>query len=369
MTKKVKLDPQTAYLQAAPAQYINQEGILKKAGAYVSEWGERVLISGGVRALKAAEKDLTESLDQCGIYWEKNVFKGEVSQSNMGIIKEKAEAMKADLIIGVGGGKAIDTAKAAAEDLRLPVAAVPTIAATCAAGSAFAVVYTEDGQFERDYFMTQNPRLVMVDPQIIAEAPAKYLKSGILDSLAKWYEGQAVASGIADPSLETVVAMNLAEILYNKMRNQAITAVEQCENSELGPELKEVIDLNIYLTTIIQSLGQNTSRGAAAHGIHNGMTAIAESHELLHGLKVGYGIIVQLYLEEKSEDYIADVIDFFNQLGLTPSFKGLGLPFTEDNLEKTAAKSVNDTVMLKMPIKVTEEMIIEAMKKVEAEVN
>jgi glycerol dehydrogenase len=369
MGKKGYLNPQTAYLQAAPAQYINEKDILKKAGAYVSEWGERVLISGGVRALKSAEKDLTESLDEYEIYWEKNIFKGEVSTSNIDLIKEKAEKMKADLIIGVGGGKAIDTAKAAAEDLQLPVAAVPTIAATCAAGSAFAVVYTEDGQFERDYFMTQNPRLVMVDPEIIAAAPAKYLKSGILDSLAKWYEGKAVAGGIDHPSLETVVAMNLAEILYNKMRNEAIIAVEQCEKNELGKELKEVIDLNIYLTTIIQSLGQNTSRGAAAHGIHNGMTAIKESHQLLHGVKVGYGIIVQLYLEEKSKDYIADVVDFFNQLGLVPSFEGLGLPFTESNLVKTAAKSVNDTVMLKMPVKITEEMIIDAMKKAEAEVN
>jgi len=368
MTKENRLDPQTAYLQAAPAQYINEKGILKKAGAYVSEWGGRVLISGGVRALNAAEKDLIASLDENNIYWEKNIFKGEVSQSNINIIKEKAKKMKANLIIGVGGGKAIDTAKAAAEDMRLPVAAVPTIAATCAAGSAFAVVYTEDGQFEKDYFMTQNPRLVMVDPQIIAEAPAKYLKSGILDSLAKWYEGKAVESGIANPSLETVVAMNLAEILYNKMREEAIIAVEQCENNELGDELKEIIDLNIYLTTIIQSLGQNTSRGAAAHGIHNGMTSIKESHDLLHGLKVGYGIIVQLYLEDKAEEYIDDVIKFFNELGLEPSFKGLGIPFTEDNLKKTAAKSVNDTVMLKMPIEVTEEMIIEAMKKVESRV-
>ena len=116
-------------------------------------------------------------------------------------------------------------------------------------------------------------------------------------------------------------------------------------------------------------MGQNTSRGAAAHGIHNGMTSIEESHELLHGLKVGYGIIVQLYLEEKPESYIDDVINFFNELGLEPSFKGLGLPFTEDNLRKTASKSVNDTVMLKMPIKVTEEMIIEAMNKVESKVN
>jgi glycerol dehydrogenase len=369
MVKKVKLDPQTAYLQAAPAQYINEKDVLKKAGAYISEWGERVLISGGVRALKAAEKDLTESLDEYGIYWEKNIFKGEVCQLNIDLIKEKAEKMNADLIIGVGGGKAIDTAKAAAEDMRLPVAAVPTIAATCSSGSAFAVVYTEDGQFERDYYMTQNPRLVMVDPQIIAEAPAKYLKSGILDSLAKWYEGKAVESGIDNPGLETVVAMNLAEILYNKMREQAITAVEQCENNRLGKELKEIIDLNIYLTTIIQTLGQNTSSGAAAHGMHNGMTAIAESHELLHGLKVGYGIIIQLYLEQKPQDYIAAEIDFFNQLGLEPSFKGLGLPFTEENLEKTAAKAVNDKVMLRMPIKVTEKMIIEAMKKVEKEVN
>jgi glycerol dehydrogenase len=63
------------------------------------------------------------------------------------------------------------------------------------------------------------------------------------------------------------------------------------------------------------------------------------------------------------------VINYFNQLGLIPSFKGLGLSLTEENMKKTASKSVNDTVMLKMPMKVTEAMIVEAMKRVEAKVN
>ncbi len=365
MNKLSGLDPETAYMQVAPAQYINQEDILKKAGDYIIEWGTRALISGGEKGLKSVEGDLLEALDQKGIYWEKHIFHGEVARSNIEVIKRNARAMQADVIIGVGGGKAIDAAKAASEDLGLPVVTIPTVAATCAAASPLAVMYTEEGTFDYDYFMTQNPQLVMVDPKVIANAPSKYLLSGILDSFAKWYEGKAVESGISDPNLETVMAMSLASVLYEKLRQNAIVAFSNSEENKVSTELKETVDIIIYLTAIIQSVGKNTSRGAAAHAIHNGVTVIPESHDVLHGLKVGYGIVVQLYLENKPQDYIDDVVDFFGKLGLTPSLKGLGMPYSDDNLKKVAAKTMNDTLMLRMPEKISQEMLIEAMKKAE----
>ncbi len=360
------LNPQTAYLQTAPAQYVNENNILLKSGAYISRWGKKALISGGVKALKSIESQLFPSLDQSDIEWDKHVFRGECSDENISQIIEKAEAMGADVIIGVGGGKALDSAKTAAGACMVPVVCIPTVAATCAATSAFSVIYTPEGEFKRDHFLTTNPNLVLVDPDVIANAPVEYFKSGIFDALSKWYEGRAVLSGIDNPDIYTLSAMKLAEILYNKTNEKAGSAVELVAKNQLGDSLVEVIDLNIYLTGVIQSLGQRTSRGAAAHAIHNGLTLMEESHELLHGIKVAYGIIVQLLLEEKTKDEIEGVLSFFRDLGLNPSLKGLGMPFDKEILTRVATKAANDTVMRNMPFVVEPEMVLEAMIELES---
>ena len=56
--------------------------------------------------------------------------------ANIAAIKAGAQKHKANVIVGVGGGKSIDAAKQAAADLGLPVVCIPTIAATCAATTA-----------------------------------------------------------------------------------------------------------------------------------------------------------------------------------------------------------------------------------------
>ncbi len=360
------LNPQTAYLQTAPAQYVNEKDILLKSGAYISRWGKKALISGGVKALKSVEDKLFPSLNKSNIYWKKHVFKGECSDENISIIIRKAEEIEADVIIGVGGGKALDSAKTAAETYKVPIVCTPTIAATCAAASAFSVIYTPEGEFKRDNFLTTNPNLVLIDPDVVANAPVEYLKSGIFDALSKWYEGQAVLSGIKNPDLFTISAMKLAEILYKNMKEKARSAVELVEKNQVGDSLKEVIDLNIYLTGVIQSLGQTTSRGAAAHAIHNGLTLMEESHDLLHGVKVAYGIIIQLLLEKKSTEEFQEVLSFFKELGLNPSLKGLGLPFDKELLTKVAKKAADDTVMKNMPFVIEPGMIIAAIIDLES---
>ncbi|MTI58769.1 MAG: iron-containing alcohol dehydrogenase family protein [Firmicutes bacterium] len=353
------------FLQAAPGQYINKKRIIEKSGNYIQEWGKRALISGGIKALKSLDNRLINSLEEYNICWKKHIFTGECCDNNILTIREKAINFSADLIIGVGGGKSLDTAKAAAEECNIPIITIPTIAATCAATTAVSIIYNEAGEYIDDFYLKTNPKLVLVDPQIIADAPLKYLQSGIFDALSKWYEGKAAVKGIERPDIYTLAAMELAALLNREMEANAGLALDLTKCNLVGKELIDIIDLNIYLTGMIQSLGMSTCRGAAAHAIHNGLTLIPESHKLLHGIKVGYGIIVQLYIEDLPQSEIDTTINFFKELGLETSFKSLNLPYENDLVDKVSLKAANDPSMKKMPMHVSMDMVEEAIKKLE----
>jgi len=360
------LNPKEAYLQTAPVQYENKKHILSQAGEYLSPWGNKILISGGRKALKASlnriEKGLHKEED---LKWEKHTFIGECCDDNIDEVSRKAQNFEADIILGVGGGKSIDTAKVAAEKAGCYLAAVPTIASTCSAASAFSVVYTSAGLHLRSHYLTSHPVLVLIDPEIIAEAPVKYLKSGIIDGLSKWYEGRAVIEGMEDPDLFSQSAIKLAELLEREIRKHAYPSVQSCQKNRASKALMKVIDLNVYLTGVIQSLGQKTSRGAAVHAIHNGLTVMEESHEILHGIKIAYGIIVQLFLENKTDKEINALVNFFKKLDVVPSLAGLGLPADPDILQKVGEKAVREEVMYRMPEKIELEDLLKAMNQTE----
>jgi len=360
-----KLDPQTAFLKTAPLQYVNCTSILEKSGDYIRVWGKKALICGGKRALEASRKQLTHSLKSAGISWEEHIFTGECCDENIECVVEKLKQCKADVLIGAGGGKCLDTAKAAAGACTIPVVCIPTIAATCSATTAQSVVYSKTGIFERVIFLSSNPQLALVDPDIIAGAPVQYLQAGILDSLAKWFEGRTVFKGIKTPDIYTSSAMCLSKLLYDEMKKKAVQAIESVKENRVSDPLIHVIDLVVYLTGVIQGMGHETLRGGVAHAVHNGLTLIEESHALLHGIKVGYGIMVQLVLEKVSQKELREVLHFFRKLDFEPSLKGLNLVINRDDALKIAEKAAGDPYVGKMPYPVEPEMILWAIEKLE----
>src|SRR5919205_1191320 len=98
-------------------------------------------------------------------------------------------------IVGAGGGKVLDTARAAAADLKLPVVNCPTVASSDAPCSALSVIYTDEGVFQEYRFYRKNPDLVLVDTQVIAQGPVRLLVAGMGDALATWFEARTCVAG------------------------------------------------------------------------------------------------------------------------------------------------------------------------------
>lgn len=362
MNKKTALSPRT-FVRTGPAQYVNRSGILNMAGGCIAPWGSRALISGGKRALAASEAKLTKSLDRAGIKWQKHRFEGESSPRNITTIKVEALEFNANIVIAVGGGKSLDAAKQAATELGLPAVCIPTIAATCSATTALSVIYNDRGEFQRASVHARNPSLVLVDPEIITRAPGIYLRAGILDSLAKWFEGRAVSRSLQGPDVLNTAALQLSEVLYNAHRKHAAGAVRLNAEKQVDEALIQTLDVVILLTGMIQTLARGTRFTALAHSVHNGMTLMQESHKVLHGLKVGYGIMVQLCAENSQE--FDDVLSFFRQLGLEPSLKGLNLPFDRELILRIADKAANDPDLGPLYYPVNKSVIAAAMERLE----
>jgi glycerol dehydrogenase len=358
------IDPNVDYLLTAPVQYISGPNTLDVCGRFITKWGQNVLVSGGKKGLKSVESKLFPALEAADVKYEVNLFTGECSDKNIAVLVEKVQRMGRDAIIGVGGGKSLDAAKRAAEICHVPVICIPTIAATCAAASVLTVIYTEEGVHKKDHYLEKSPNLVLVDTEIIANAPVEYFESGILDSLSKWYEGKAAFKGISNPDIFASSALKLAALLNEIMEKEAVTAVQAVKQRQASAEVAQITDLNIYLAAVIQSIGKKT-RGAAAHALHAGLSVIPQSHAIFHGYKVGYGIVAQLFMEKEDLKEIRRVVNFFRKLDLEPSFKGLGLPFDADLLRQVAEKAILTDPMKNMPFEVHAEQVIAAMEQVE----
>ena len=365
MAKKTQISA-LDFLRTGPAQYINRPLIVRQAGEYVAQWGKRALISGGKTALKVSEKHLTRSLAGAGVKTETLLFQGECSPANIARIKTRSQRFKADVIIGVGGGKSLDTAKQAAAELGLPAVCVPTIAATCAATTALTVVYDDHGVFLRYHIHPRNPSLVLVDPEIITRSPEIYLRAGIMDSLAKWYEGRAVWPSVKNPDVLSSSAFQLADVLYQGHRKNAIGAVRSNAAHRVDDALIQTLDITILLTGMIQTLAKGTLFTGLAHPVHNGLTLMNESHDVLHGLKVGYGIMVQLLVQNCPRKEFDDALAFFRKLGLEPSLKGLKLPYDRTLVLRVAEKAANDPDIGPLDFPHNTEAVAAAMVKLEA---
>lgn len=314
----------------SPGKYVQGINLLGSAGEHIKDFAKNCLILVSPSTFNKAQDILGKSLSKNGIKFSIIKFNRECSKTE---IKRLVEAMKkdgCDAVIGMGGGKALDTAKAVAHYAKTPVAVIPTIASTDAPCSALSVIYTDNGIFEEYLLLPRNPDLVLVDTQIIADAPARLLVAGIGDALATWFEARANAAGFGKAmagGLPTVTALAIAETCFHTLLDEGLKAKKAVEHHVVTEAVDQIIEANTYLSGI----GFESGGLAAAHSIHNALTELDETHDIYHGEKVSFGVLVQLVLENAPMEEVDTVCEFCASLDLPLTLAQLNI--TKD-LEK-----------------------------------
>lgn len=329
-----------------PTRYIQGSKEMENLCQHASNFGTNLFVltspSGKGRVEKAISKS-QEGTDTKVVY---EAFNGECCMSEINRIIDLLNASECDTVVGIGGGKIHDTAKAVAYYAKKPVVIVPTIASTDAPCSALSVIYTDEGVFESYLFLPSSPNIVLVDTEVVANAPARLLVAGMGDALATYFEARACQRSDASNCVGgkiTLAAMALGRLCYDTLLENGYAASKAVESKVCTKHVENIIEANTYLSGI----GFESGGLAAAHAIHNGLTLIEATHSLYHGEKVAFGTIVQLVLEQAPMDEIMEVIDFAQSVGLPTTLEELGVDKTktEDIMEVAKlACSENDTL-------------------------
>lgn len=312
-------------LTIAPAQVMRGSGILSQCGTTIARFGKRPLVIGGDRTLAIIQPFLQPIFQDQALQTAQASYGTDCSETGLEALREAIVNHQADLIIGVGGGKALDAAKLVAYQSQLPIVTIPTSAATCAAWTALSNVYSDQGAFQYDVSLIKCPDLLILDYDLIQTAPQRTLVAGIGDALAKWYEA-SVSSGHSDHTL-VIAAVQQARVLRDLLLQKSVAAV-QAPGSAIW---REVVDASVLMAGMIGGLGGAQCRTVAAHAVHNGLTHLLQSHDALHGEKVAYGILVQLRLEEMLQSNLLaatsrqQILKFYTDLGLPQTLGDLGL--------------------------------------------
>ncbi|GHD28755.1 glycerol dehydrogenase [Nocardiopsis kunsanensis] len=310
---------------ASPGRYVQGRGALGRLGTLMEGLGSRrplVLTDDVVRGL--TEQVLTGSFAQADLPLAFERFGGMPTSAEADRVSGVIDEGGHDAVIGLGGGTAIDTAKAAGDNAGVPWVSAATVASTDAPTSALSVVYTESGSFESYRFYSRNPALVVVDTQYVAEAPVRFLSAGVGDALATWIEARAVRRAHSPNmvgGLPTHAGSTLAELSWNLLWRSALPALEAVEKNLVTQDVEAIVEA----TTLLSGLGFESGGLAAAHAIHDGLTAVDQTHHFTHGEKVNIGSLTQLVLEGAPASEIDPFAEFTARVGLPTTLTEAGL--------------------------------------------
>lgn len=361
----------------SPTKYVQGENELLNLGYFVKTFGEKALLIANQDDVNRVREKLEKTAAKFGVEFIETNFHGEASRVEASRLQELAKKESCDCIIGLGGGKAIDTAKVVAEGKNLII--VPTIVATDAPTSHSAVLYTEAGEFDDYAYFMQSPSVVLIDTTIIAQAPTRFLVSGMGDALSTYFEARATSrafanvnaglpcgarEGVCPPAKSTNTALALAKLCYETLLEDGYKAKEASDLNVVTPALENIIEANILLS----GLGFESGGLAAIHAIHDGLTILHDAHGATHGEKVAFGVICQLILENAPSKELYEVLDFSLSIGLPVCLEDIGVKsITDEQLTEVAEKScIPEESIHSMPFKVDVEQVKSAIMVADA---
>lgn len=312
----------------APLKYVQGRDALLKFYEEMSYMGKRWLFVCSNSGYKACFAKVEKSFEGKEDYRRYEIFGGVSSNGEIEKMRKIVREDNIDTVVAVGGGSAIDTAKATAYYEGKHICIIPTVVATDAPCTGLSVIYNDDHSFDKYLFYPTNPDAVICDTTIIANSPVKFLIAGMGDALGTYFEGRA-SIRTESASLEgtgiTRAGQVLSELCYDTLRDYGKQAVEACKAHVVTPALENVVEANVYLSGV----GADNVNCAAAHSFYNGVTSAVAKHAD-HGCCVAFGTLVQLVLEGVSKEEFEEVQDFCLEVGLPVTLEECGVTTEEE---------------------------------------
>jgi glycerol dehydrogenase len=321
---------------ASPGRYVQGYKELEKILRHISWFGSSYLVITSKGRKAALSATLDASFAAAGKKLDYVIFDGEVTKKGIQKIVDAKKGAKCDGVIGVGGGKVLDTAKAVAYYLKVPICIVPTIASNDAPTSSLSVIYREDGAFDDVMFYEKSPDVVLIDTDIIVQAPARLLVAGMGDALATYFEARTCVEAWRDNFLgtaeggmtggsrgskATVTAMAIAELCYKVLLEDGVQAKLACEKKTVTKSFNRIVEAN----SLMSGIGFESTGVATAHAVYCGFSELRGRQHLYHGEYVAFGTIAMLLFEGKPKSEIDAVVRFCMSVGLPVTFADMGL--------------------------------------------
>ena len=325
-------------------------------------YGKKVALIVGEKAFEASKGKLLPALKDFDIVHEE-IYGKEASFANIDRLSSREHVQDADIIIGVGGGKCLDVAKAVGDRVNKPVFTVATIASTCAAVTKISIIHNEDGSFKEILRLKSAPVHCFIDPEIIVNAPAKYFWAGMGDTMAKHVE--CVFSAKNDVlDFESELGRTISMLCYEPILAKGEKAYEDVKNHQVSQEVEDVIKSILIATGAVSVSVDPAYNSALAHALYYGLTVrewMERKH--LHGEIVSYGTLIQLMVDDQKEE-LRRVYDFNKKVGLPVCLKDLDLT-RDDPLDDVLDATIINPELDHIPYPITKEMVRKAIDALE----
>jgi glycerol dehydrogenase len=362
-------------LVAGPGRYLQAAGALDDLGRQARPFGSRALLVTDAVVDGALGARMREACAAAGVEVSTARHDGLPTEAAAVDLAHRAREAGADLLIAAGGGRVIDTVKVASVVARLPLAAVATSSATCAAASGLAVLYEDDGR-HRESRRLPAPDLCLVDPEVIARAPVRLLAAGMADALAKQVEGRAAAHP-EGTTLNTRMALALCEEVADTVLLLGVDAARDVAAGRASEAVEEVVRASVLGAALIGGLGGRRVRSAGGHALYYAATHYAAEYPGgapgwqrigLHGELVGFGLLFQSCLVGQPPGEVSRLAGFLARIGVPLTLTGLGLGDPDGrDLARLATLVVRPGSPIgNLPVKPTEAQVLAALEAAEA---
>lgn len=345
-------------------------------------YGTRVLLIGGKTGMEKGYPVLAEALSQANSgleIVEIVVYGTECTYERIRELSHLYQDQRIQMIFGMGGGKAVDTAKGVAWELQVPVFTFPTIPSNCASMAALSVVYREDNSFDSFYYYDRPAAHCFMNTDIMLHAPGKYFRAGVGDTIAKYFECHFSARG-DELDYHSALGREISNLCYARMKDYAAPALQEIDAGVPGPAFEQVVLTIVVNTGLVSQMVEDCYNCALAHGVCYGLNLIPGLEKRwLHGDLVAYGVLVQLAMDgmkaesaespprprsaESAEE--AEVRKLLTLLGIPVSLTQMGVEMNRAAMEPVLTEAVTGPDMEHIPYPVTREMVWKAMENVE----